>query len=61
MGDQLKGYYHVCLKCTKNYKYIFWFLVDVSITNAFILYSYDVQTGTPMTLKQFRMKLAEQL
>lgn len=61
VGDQLQGYYHVRLKCTKNYKYIFWFLVDVSTTNAFILYSFDVQTGTPMTLKQFRMKLAEQL
>ena len=23
VGDQLQGYYHVCLKCTKNYKYIF--------------------------------------
>ena len=42
-GDQLRGYYHVRLKCTKNYKYIFWF------------------TGTPMTQKQFRVKLAEQL
>ena len=61
LGDQLWGYYHVRLKCTKNYKYIFWFLVDVSPTNAFILHSFDVQTGTPMTLKQFRLKLAEQL
>ena len=50
VGDQIRGYYHVRLKCTKNYKYIFWFLVDVSTTNAFILYSFDVQTGTPMTL-----------
>ena len=32
-----------------------------STTNAYILYSFDVRTGTPMTLKQFRMKLAEQL
>ena len=47
LGDQLRGYYHVRLKCTKNYKYIFWFLVDVAITNAFILQSFDVQTGTP--------------
>ena len=61
LGDQLRGYYHVRLKCTKNYKYIFWFLFDVSTTNAYILYSFDVRTGTPMTLKQFRMKLAEQL
>ena len=61
VGDQLRGYYHVRFKCVKNYKYIFWFLFDVSTTNAHILYSFDVQTGTPMTLKQFRMKLAEQL
>ena len=56
--DQLRGYYRVRLKCTKNYKYVFWFLFDVSITNA---YSFDVRTGTPMTLKQFRMRLAGQL
>ena len=49
------------LKCTKNYKYIFWFLFDVSITNSYIFHLFDVRTGTPMTLKQFRMKLAEQL
>ena len=61
VGDQLRGYYHVRLKCTKNYKYIFWFLFNVSATNAYILYSFDVRTGTPTTLKQFRMKLAEQL
>ena len=61
-ADQLRGYYHVRLKCTKNYKYVFWFLFDVATTNAFILHShFSVTTGTPMTLKQFRVKLAEQL
>ena len=60
-GDQLRGYYQVRLKCTKNYKYIFWFMFDVSVTNSFILTKFDVVTGTPMTLKQFRVKLAEQL
>ena len=37
-GDQLRGYYHVRLKNRKYYKYIFWFLFDVSITNSFILF-----------------------
>ena len=26
-NDQLRGYYHVRLKCRKYYKYIFWFLL----------------------------------
>ena len=50
-GDQLSGYYHVHLKCTKNYKYIFWFMFDVSVTNSFILTKFDVLAGTLMTLK----------
>ena len=35
-GDQLRQYYRVRTKCTKHYKYIFWFMFDVAITNAFI-------------------------
>ena len=61
LGDQLRGYYHVRLKCMKNYKYIFWFMFDVAITNAHILQSYDVSTAGASDLKRFRMKLAEQL
>ena len=34
-GDQLRKYYHVRLKCQKNYKYIFWFAFDTTITNAY--------------------------
>ena len=42
-GDHLRKYYHVRLKCMKYYKYIFWFLYDVSITNAYIVWLlYDV-------------------
>ena len=26
----------VCLKCRKNYKYVFWFLFDVAIMNAYV-------------------------
>ena len=37
-GDQLRGYYNCRVKSRKFYKYIFYFLFDVAITNAFILY-----------------------
>ena len=60
-GDQLRGSYHICLKCMKNYKYILDFLLDVAITNAYILHSrFDVPSDT-LDQKSFRMLLAEQL
>jgi hypothetical protein len=39
-GDQLRGYYHCRVKSREFYKYIFYFILDVSITNAFILYKH---------------------
>ena len=62
-GDQLRKYYHVRLKCQKNYKYIFWFAFDTAITNAFILSQYSVTTVSQMhlLLKNFRLRLAERL
>ena len=63
-GDQLRKYYSVRLKCNKNYKYIFWFLFDVSITNAFILNKFTVTTQSSQhysRLKQFRVALAKRL
>ena len=62
-GDQLRQYYRVRTKCLKNYKYIFWFLLDVAITNAYILsfYSPTQTTHTSQRLKAFRLRLAEQL
>ena len=63
-GDQLRKYYSVRLKCNKNYKYIFWFLFDVSITNAFILNKFTVTTQSSLhysRLKQFRVALAKRL
>ena len=59
-GDQLRGSYSVRLKCTKNYKYIFWFLFDTCVTNAYILHSFDVRSETT-DHKHFRLMLAEQL
>ena len=59
-NDQLRGYYHMRLKCRKHYKYIFWFLFDLAITNAFILYR--TQPGnSKRTLKDFRTTLAKEL
>ena len=62
-SDQLRTSYHVRLKCMRNYcnKYVFCFLLDASITNAPILQSYDVVTGTSVDQKHFRLTLAEQL
>ena len=56
-------YYQVRMKCRKNYKYIFWFLFDVAITNAFIHSRYSVNTtnATADSMKMFRIKLAQQL
>ena len=42
-GDQLRGYYSCRTKSRKFYRYIFHFLFDVSVTNAFILWKYFSQ------------------
>ena len=64
-GDQLRKYYPVRLKCNKNYKYIFWFLFDVCITNAFIISKYYVPSALSSScvtrLKNFRVSLAKSL
>jgi len=63
-GDQLRHYYQLRLKSTKNYKYLFWFIVDVAITNAYILHHYTVLTPSSceqQRLKWFRLQLAEAL
>ena len=59
-GDQLRGYYNCCIKSWKFYKYIFYFLFDVSIMNAFILWKH-FSSATGMTLKEFHLLLAQQL
>lgn len=57
LGDQLRKYYSVCLKCNKNYKYIFWF---ICITNSFILTKFCTAptSSVDSRLKQFRERLA---
>ena len=64
LGDQLRKYYSVRLKCVKNYKYFFWFLFDVCITNAFILSKLCNHSHTSHDagrLKAFRVSLAQSL
>lgn len=58
-GDQMRGYYRYKLKSRKFYKYIFFFLIDVSITNAFILYKHEAHQNK--NLKEFRITLSDEL
>ena len=73
LDDQLRKYYSVRLKCTKNYKYVFWFTFDVCITNVF-WFTFDVcitkmSCAIPSIptsvdhsrLKSFRVRLAKAL
>ena len=61
-NDQLRGYYNVRMKCQKLYKYIFWCSLDVSITNAYILYKcFGSQEKKISDLKSFRVDLAKSL
>ena len=60
-GDQLRGCYRLRTKTKKSYKYIFWFLVDCSIVNAFTLvkyYSPVTDSSRQIVIKTFRQKLA---
>ena len=59
-GDQIRQYHHLRLKSRKFYKYIFWFLVDVCIANAYILHKCTI-TGKPAPFKTFRLDLAKSL
>ena len=63
-GDQCRGYYNCRMKSRKFYKYIFFFLLDVAITNAYILhkcYSPSTTTRVFKTIKDFRLELAKEL
>ena len=61
-GDQLRGYYRCRVKSRKFYKYIFYFLLDVAITNAYVLYSgWSPRPQAVKCIKTYRMKLAHEL
>ena len=61
-GEQLRGYYRCRVKSRKFYKYIFYFLLDVAITNAYVLYSgWSPRPQAVKCIKTYRMKLAHEL
>ena len=60
-GDQLRGYYSCRTKTRKFYKYIFTFLLDVAITNAFILMKHHCPSCPFANIKSFRLQLAKEL
>ena len=60
-GDQVRGYYSCRMKCRKFYKYIFHFLLDVAITNAFILQKGYCEDAPFSSIKEFELKLASEL
>ena len=61
-GDQPRGYYSCRTKNHKFYKYIFTvFLLDVAMTNAFILIKHHTSSNTFANIKSFRSELAKKL
>ena len=64
-NDQLWQYYNIGLKGRKYYCYIFWFLVELSIVNSYILYSryghFTEQKAAPKSLLDYHLELYKQL
>ena len=64
-ADQLRNYYHVRSKSRKFYKYLFWFVFDCAVVNAYILWKhYKPLTEVSVrqqSLKHFRLLLAHGL
>lgn len=60
-GDQLRGYYSFRTKCRKLYKYIFWFAMDVAITNAYIMYREEYPNNKVKCMKSFCLEVAQGL
>ena len=62
-NDQLRQYYHVRLKSRKYYKYLFWMIFDVTITNAYLLsqMSLTIDKRATKSVKDFRVCLSKEL
>ena len=60
-SDQLRSYYSACRPSKKWYKYLFWFIFDLSLVNSFIIFKENVQRRGRRTLVDFRFALAKQL
>ena len=59
-NDQLRQYYGIRIKGRKYYKYLWWFLFDVAVTNAYILCKKHTNL-TVSSVKDFRIDLAKAL
>ena len=60
-GDQLTGYYSCRSKSGNFYKYIFYFLLDTAVINAYILHTRYTESPTFRHVKDFRVTLAKSL
>lgn len=60
-SDQLRSYYSACLPSKKWYKYLFWFIFDLSLVNSFIIFKENVHRRGRRTLVIFRLALPKQL
>ena len=61
-GDQYGKYYHVHVKSRKSYKYIFWFVFEICVLNAFVLHSrHSPYTDSTPTYLSFWKHLAHAL
>ena len=63
LADQFRKYYSVGRSCKKWYKYLFWYAIDVSVCNAFILQNHFLTGAGRAKLRQvdFRTRLSKQL
>ena len=66
LSDQFRSYYNVCRASKKYWRYIFWFLFEISIINSFIIWKTNMQDSgifnkAKHTQKFFRMAIAEKL
>ena len=60
-SDQLRSYYSACRPSKKWYKYLFLFIVNLSLVNSFIIFKENVQRRGRRTQVDFRFALAKQL
>lgn len=58
---QQRGQYNVGRRSRKWWKRIFYFLLDVAITNAYILHKTNSRVHNVMTQKEFRISLSREL
>ena len=61
LGDQLRGYYQVRMKSRKMYKYIFWFILEISILTFYTTLYRLLLRHTPTINKAFRTESAKLL